>query len=82
MFDRSSFAKKHFQRLLVLLDPEQPPPYQLKDELWNQPTHFKNYKCSKILCFSPNSRDFSKILLNDALPIFGGHTRIKQHSPT
>ena len=38
MFDRSSFAKKHFLRLVVYLDPGQPPRYQLKkmDHVANQ----------------------------------------------
>ena len=53
MFDQSSLANKHFKRLMVHLDPGQPLPYQLKDKPCSEPTHFKNYKRSKILYYSP-----------------------------
>ena len=80
MLDQSSFANKHFQRLVVLLDSGQPPPYRLKDKLRSKPTRFFNYKCLKFSILVLKFNDLLKITSKWSFACFEG--RVEQHSPT
>ena len=86
MFDQSSFAKKHFKKLVVNLDLGSPRPINSKMNYVANQLNFKNISFQKFVStlvlkvedFLENTFKWGHTSINKIL----GHTRIKQHSPT